>query len=307
MPILRTAVAARLKRKRFFNKLVETIDLPRSEIMRYLIQNEENNPLTKDELLRQIKKILGVEKDWQVLTIEIPSFENIRRDSIKITEHMYNANTETIVKVDKKLNADLDERLFTFTPSNQIIRVEVINGEPLFCLSDLCKAMNLTNPTEVAKKLEDEDKSKLDLGLPGRQPLFVTEPGMYTVILRSDSPKAKPFRKWVTSEVLPALRKAGEYRIKRRSHNTPVPASSDIARLLQLISDNLQKGDKKAVAVQLGVKPASVSNILSGKTKSSIILQALYEKALENKQNGFVNTYSCDFVTAEICKLTINQ
>ncbi len=85
------------------------------------------------------------------------------------------------------------------------------NGNPLFCLADICKALNLTNPSRVAQRLDDEDKANLELGLAGSNPTFVTESGLYTVILRSDSLLAKPMQKWVTSEVLPAIRKHGGY------------------------------------------------------------------------------------------------
>jgi prophage antirepressor-like protein len=99
------------------------------------------------------------------------------------------------------------------------------NGEPLFCLADLCKALNLTNPSDVAKKLDAEDKPKLNLGLSGQLPTFVTEPGMYTVILRSDSPLAKPMQKWVTSEVLPAIRRTGGY-MAAKQDETPEEKNS---------------------------------------------------------------------------------
>lgn len=85
------------------------------------------------------------------------------------------------------------------------------NDNPLFCLADICKALNLTNPSRVAQRLDNEDKTNLELGLAGSSPTFVTESGLYTVILRSDSLLAKPMQKWVTSEVLPAIRKHGGY------------------------------------------------------------------------------------------------
>jgi prophage antirepressor-like protein len=159
-------------------------------------------------------------------------------------------------------------------------------------------------------KLDNDEKGVSTIyTLGGNQEMaVVSESGLYALIFQSRKPEAKMFRKWVTSEVLPALRRTGEYQIKkRRNHNAPVPADSDIARLLQLIADNLQKGDQKTVAEQLGVKLVSTSQVLSGKTKSNIILQALYEKALENKRNGFINPYSGDFITTAITKLTENQ
>lgn len=90
------------------------------------------------------------------------------------------------------------------------IRTVVVNNEPMFCLSDICKALEMSNPTMVAQRLDDDERTKLDLGRAG-DTNFITESGLYAVILRSDKPNAKKFRKWVTSEVLPSIRKNGGY------------------------------------------------------------------------------------------------
>ena len=68
----------------------------------------------------------------------------------------------------------------------------------------------MSNPTMVAQRLDDDERTKLDLGRQG-ETNFITESGLYAVILRSDKPNAKKFRKWVTSEVLPSIRKTGSY------------------------------------------------------------------------------------------------
>lgn len=91
------------------------------------------------------------------------------------------------------------------------IRVTELNGEPMFCLIDLCKSLDLSNPRMVAQRLDSDEVRKLDLGGQIGKTNFVTESGMYTVILRSDSPKAKPMQKWVTSDILPSIRKHGAY------------------------------------------------------------------------------------------------
>lgn len=87
------------------------------------------------------------------------------------------------------------------------------DGEPWWVLSDVCKVLDLSNPTVVANRLEEDERSKLDLGRQGTATI-INESGLYSVILRSDKPQAKTFRKWVTSEVLPAIRKTGSYKIK---------------------------------------------------------------------------------------------
>lgn len=91
---------------------------------------------------------------------------------------------------------------------------------PLFCLADICKAVELTNPSSVKARLDVEDVQLIDLhalnhtegeGTGNSHANFVTESGFFDVLLLSSSPKVKPFRKWVTSEVLPSIRRTGGY------------------------------------------------------------------------------------------------
>lgn len=105
------------------------------------------------------------------------------------------------------------------------IRTAVVNNEPMFCLIDICKALEMSNPTMVAQRLDDDERTKLDLGRAG-DTNFITESGLYAVILRSDKPNAKKFRKWVTSEVLPSIRKTGSY-------NKPMSTAEKIQLLAQ--------------------------------------------------------------------------
>lgn len=93
------------------------------------------------------------------------------------------------------------------------IRMVMLDDEPMFCLADVCKALELSNSRIVADRLDEDERRKLDLPRQGVT-WFVTESGLYAVILRSDKPNAKKFRKWVTSEVLPSIRKHGAYATK---------------------------------------------------------------------------------------------
>lgn len=105
------------------------------------------------------------------------------------------------------------------------VRTAVVNDEPMFCLIDICKALEMSNPTMVAQRLDEDERTKLDLGRQG-ETNFITESGLYAVILRSDKPNAKKFRKWVTSEVLPTIRKTGSY-------NKPMSTAEKIKLLAQ--------------------------------------------------------------------------
>ncbi len=105
--------------------------------------------------------------------------------------------------------------LTPFTYGNTQVRVLSIDGEPFFVLNDLCQVLGIGNSRMVAERLEKDCVSQTDvIDSVGRQRKtnIVSESGMYEVVLRSDSPTAKPFRRWVTHEVLPAIRKTGMYR-----------------------------------------------------------------------------------------------
>jgi hypothetical protein len=105
---------------------------------------------------------------------------------------------------------------------------------------------------------------------------------MYAVILRSDKPETRQFRKWITSEVLPSLRKTGVYALGGPAKK---PLSDDVSLLLQTIRGMLFHGDMKSVASKLGVTRMAAHEVLNGRTRSVRILLALYERAMENKQN----------------------
>ena len=94
------------------------------------------------------------------------------------------------------------------------IRTVQVNGEPWFVLADVCKVLELSSPHKVADRLENDERNQIPVtDSLGRyqNTAIINESGLYTVILRSDKPQAKPFRKWVTSVVLPSIRKHGAY------------------------------------------------------------------------------------------------
>lgn len=93
------------------------------------------------------------------------------------------------------------------------IRTVTINDEPMFCLSDVCKALELSNVTEVKKRLNEKGLSSIEtLTKGGRQNLlYVNESNLYKTIFQSRKESAERFTDWVTSEVLPSIRKNGGY------------------------------------------------------------------------------------------------
>jgi prophage antirepressor-like protein len=94
----------------------------------------------------------------------------------------------------------------------QVRTINLDDGQIWFVLNDLCEILGLSNPTMVAKSLDDDELAKSDLASLGqRGGLLVNESGLYSVIMRSEKPEAKEFKRWVTHDVLPSIRQYGFY------------------------------------------------------------------------------------------------
>ena len=91
------------------------------------------------------------------------------------------------------------------------IRTTEVNGEPMFCALDVCNVLGYSNPSKAIADHVDNDERYNESLERGGTLLFISESGLYSLVIRSNKPNAKPFRKWVTSEVLPAIRKTGSY------------------------------------------------------------------------------------------------
>lgn len=147
----------------------------------------------------------------------------------------------------------MENQLQVFNYCSNEVRTIERKGEYWFVLADVCKILDLQNPTMVAKKLDVDERAKSDLGLQERNVTIINESGLYSVILRSDKPQAKPFRKWVTSEVLPTIRRTGNYSVKNDSldnktkladaklRNSKARQASVFVKLAQMTDNNTYK------------------------------------------------------------------
>lgn len=159
---------------------------------------------------------------------------------------------------DRNEAGNLLPQAFTFNASNQQVRTVILDGQPYFVVKDVCDVLGHTNPSVAIQMLDDDERAKKSLGRQGEMWL-VNESGLYNLIFRSNKPEAKSFRKWVTSEVLPTLRRTGRYELpsvrKRESIRYPrrgEQITADILHLLWLIGESLHQGDQIAVALELG-------------------------------------------------------
>ena len=95
-------------------------------------------------------------------------------------------------------------------------------GDPLFVAADVCKALGIKNPSDAISRLDDDEKGLVSNETPGgtQQMIALTEPGLYNLVMGSRKPQAKPFQRWVTHEVLPAIRRTGRYERAPRNDET---------------------------------------------------------------------------------------
>ena len=91
------------------------------------------------------------------------------------------------------------------------IRTVTIDNDPWFVASAICKALDIANTTQAMQRLDDDEKSMLNIGLSGGATNCVNEYGLYSLVLASRKKEAKDFKRWITHEVLPSIRKTGSY------------------------------------------------------------------------------------------------
>ncbi len=134
-------------------------------------------------------------------------------------------------------------RIIPFDFDDNLVRTTIIDGEPWFVAADVCRVLGHSNPTMAISNLDDDERMTLsitddewaDLSISEGQRggarflNIVSEPGLYMLIFTSRKPAAKRFRKWVTSEVLPALRKHGHYQMPERDP-APRPGAAEMVQ-----------------------------------------------------------------------------
>lgn len=195
-------------------------------------------------------------------------------------------------------------KIMTFNYEANKVRTIENNGEPWFVLKDVCKVLELSNPTVVAQRLDDDERTKLNLGRQG-ETLIINESGLYSVILRSDKPQSKQFRKWVTGEVLPSIRKTGSYGLTQieTKTNTLKEENQRIkkAQLMHEISKDMTEPICKKVLQR------HITELLTGENIEELQLKATQKQnffdkiiSLENGSICLLNKISEPFMTISV-------
>ena len=223
-----------------------------------------------------------------------------------------------------KLQVINDERFKIFSKENLgSVRTVLLNNEPWFCIKDICDILGLTNPTVVTQRLDEDEVTKFNLGSKVGITNFTNESGLYTLILRSDKPEAKPFRKWITSEVIPAIRKTGKYEEKPmtsaqyllqqaqwmvEAENRMNNIENDVAQTNQSIGNmkkditRIEHNERRTVtsnhltviayANMKGIKPNTYNSSVMGRKATKVCrIRGLLTGTVVDSKYGLINTY----------------
>ncbi len=146
------------------------------------------------------------------------------------------------------------------------IRTLLIESEPWFVGNDIAAVLGYSRPVDaIRKRVEDEDKGVAKLATPGGQQDYtiINESGLYSLILTSKLPTAKKFKRWVTSEVIPSIRKYGAYMTAETLYKT-MSDPRELAKLLNALADEKDKNKKlTADNALLSVKAKYYDKILA--------------------------------------------
>lgn len=200
------------------------------------------------------------------------------------------------------------------------IRTVQLNNEPMFCLSDVCKALGLTQPSKVKERLNEKGVSSIPtLTAGGEQKLlYINESNLYKTIFQSRKESAERFTDWVTSEVLPAIRKTGAYQ-KPMTTDQKIQllaqGNVELTEKIEKVNDDLQefKKDMPLLALECQkitwAKNNKVVSLLGGKNsptyKDRGLRTKVYKDLEKQLQREFgVKTYKA--IKRSQCDLAVS-
>ena len=186
------------------------------------------------------------------------------------------------------------------------IRTVSINDEPWFVASDICRALDIQNVTQAVQKLDDDERSMFNIGRQGNANC-VNEYGLYSLVLASRKPEAKKFKRWITHEVIPSIRKHGGYIAGQESMTDDqllakalLVAQSKIAERDQIIAQKQERIEQmKPKALFADAVSASKHSILIGDL-AKLICQNGYQIGQKRlfqwmRENGYLMTQGSSY------------
>lgn len=130
-----------------------------------------------------------------------------------------------------------------------------MNGEPWFVAADVCRALDVGNSRQALTRLDEDEKGVISTDTPGgkQEMAIVNEPGLYALVLGSRKPEAKAFKRWITHDIIPAIRKTGSY--------TVAPSIEDECRKIRAEAMQLNARTRSFKATVAAMKDFKLSQI----------------------------------------------
>ena len=146
---------------------------------------------------------------------------------------------EETQNLETALQSTVESSLLPLSFNGSAVRTVMIGNMPWFVAKDVCEVLELSDVSMSVAKLDDDEKlvQKLFVSGQNRDMIIVNESGLYTLIMRSNKPEARRFRKWVTSEVLPSIRATGQYTMPQLVENR-------LAAMEKMLVDNASRGEE---------------------------------------------------------------
>lgn len=174
----------------------------------------------------------------------------------------------------------MEPQLFNF--HNQQVRTLIISNEPYFVATDVIKILGLTNTTVALSRLDDDERSKFNLGRQGETNI-VNEYGLYELTLASRKPQAREFKRWITHEVLPSIRKHGAYMTPQTIEKALLNPDTIINLATQLKKEQEQRKQLQVDNEQM--KPKALFADAVSTSNSSILIGQLAKILRQNGVN----------------------
>ena len=160
------------------------------------------------------------------------------------------------------------------------VRVIERDGEPWFVAADVCSVLDLSNPTIAVSRLDEDERAKFNLGRQG-DATIVNEPGLYTLVLGSRKPEAKAFKRWITHEVIPTIRKHGAYITPDKIEEILINPDT----IIRLCTDLKEERAKRA-ALEVKVETDAPKVLFAGAVETSQDSCLVGQLAKMIRQNG---------------------
>lgn len=203
-------------------------------------------------------------------------------------------------------------QIFNFG-SNQV-RTQIVKNELWFVATDVCQILDLTNTTMALNRLDEDERSKFNLGRQGEANV-VNEFGLYNLVLSSRKPEAKAFKRWITHDVVPSIRKKGNYQLPTEPEDIMIETlktQKEIKANLKLVQDdihdlkqeiNLSRSQKHRLS---GLVRKNVYNALGGKKAQAYNDRNLRARLYSNHWREIKNYFDVE-AYEEIPKLKFDE